>query len=184
MAIHSSLLAWRVPWTEEPGGCSPQGLKESDWTGETEHTHISSSWGSGLQFPLHSQANGSERQYRKWVRTGTLEPKGLSLSSCSLDYKSYNLGNHCLTQFPNLLVEIMIILIYKLRIKDICNCGSDNKESACNVGDPVSISGLGRSRGERNGNTLQYSYLENSTDRGAWWTMVCRVTKSWTRLSN
>ena len=43
MAIHSSLLAWRVPWTEEPGGYSPQGLKESDRTGETEHTHISSS---------------------------------------------------------------------------------------------------------------------------------------------
>ena len=41
MAIHSSLLAWRVPWTEEPGGYSPQGLKESDRTGETEHTHIS-----------------------------------------------------------------------------------------------------------------------------------------------
>jgi len=41
------------------------------------------------------------------------------------------------------------------------------KESACNVGDPDSIPGLGRSPGGRNGNSLQYSCLENSMDRGA-----------------
>ena len=32
MATHSSLLAWRMPWTEEPGGYSPWGHKESDTT--------------------------------------------------------------------------------------------------------------------------------------------------------
>ena len=32
MATHSSLLAWRIPWTEEPGGCSPWDHKESDTT--------------------------------------------------------------------------------------------------------------------------------------------------------
>ena len=32
MATHSSILAWRIPWTEEPGGYSPQGRKESDTT--------------------------------------------------------------------------------------------------------------------------------------------------------
>ena len=31
------------------------------------------------------------------------------------------------------------------------------------------IPGSGRSPGEENGNPLQYSYLENSRDRGAWW---------------
>ena len=40
--------------------------------------------------------------------------------------------------------------------------GSDGKESACNGGDPDSIPGLGRSPGEANGYTLQYSSLENS----------------------
>ena len=39
---------------------------------------------------------------------------------------------------------------------------SDGKESACNVGDPGSIPGWGRSPGEENGNTLQYSCLEKS----------------------
>ena len=45
------------------------------------------------------------------------------------------------------------------------------------------ISGLGRSPGEGHGNPLQYSCLENSKDRGAWWATVHGVTKSQTRLS-
>ena len=32
MAIHSSILAWRIPWTEEPGGLQSMGSKESDTT--------------------------------------------------------------------------------------------------------------------------------------------------------
>ena len=32
MAAHSGILAWRIPWTEEPGGLQPQGHKESDTT--------------------------------------------------------------------------------------------------------------------------------------------------------
>ena len=46
--------------------------------------------------------------------------------------------------------------------------GSDGKVSACNAEDPGSIPGLGRSPGEGNGNSLQYSCLENSMDGGAW----------------
>ena len=59
-------------------------------------------------------------------------------------------------------------------------CGSDGKESACNAGDLGSIPGSGRSLGEGNGNPLQYSYLENPVDRGAWWVTVQRVAKSQT----
>ena len=62
--------------------------------------------------------------------------------------------------------------------------GSDDKESASNVGDPGSIPGLGRSPGEGNGNPLQYSCLENSMDRGAWQDMVHGIAKSQTRLSD
>ena len=60
--------------------------------------------------------------------------------------------------------------------------GSDSNESSCNVGDPGSISGLGRSPGEGNGNSFQYSYLENYMDGGALWATVRGVTKSWTWL--
>ena len=45
--------------------------------------------------------------------------------------------------------------------------GSDGKESAYNVEDLSLISGLGRSLGERNGNPLQYSYLEKSHEQGS-----------------
>ena len=41
------------------------------------------------------------------------------------------------------------------------------------------IPGLGRSSGEGNDNLLQYSYLENLVDRGAWQTIVHGVAKSW-----
>ena len=37
MTTHSSIPAWRIPWTEEPGGCSHWGLTESDMT-ECAHT--------------------------------------------------------------------------------------------------------------------------------------------------
>ena len=46
--------------------------------------------------------------------------------------------------------------------------GSDAKESACSEGDLGSTLGLGGSPAERNGNPLQYCWLENSMDRGAW----------------
>ena len=46
--------------------------------------------------------------------------------------------------------------------------GSDGKVSACNVEDPCSNLGLGRSPGEGNGNPLQYPCLENPMDRGAY----------------
>ena len=59
---------------------------------------------------------------------------------------------------------------------------SDNKESACSTGDLGSIPGLGRSPGEGNGYSLQYSFLENSMDRGASWATVQGVAKSWTQL--
>ena len=60
------------------------------------------------------------------------------------------------------------------------------KESARNAEDERdvgSISGLGRSLEIENGNQLQYSCLENSMERGAWWATIHRVAKSWTRLS-
>ena len=42
MATHSSILAWSIPWTEEPGGLSPQPHKEWDTTKATEHTSTQS----------------------------------------------------------------------------------------------------------------------------------------------
>ena len=62
--------------------------------------------------------------------------------------------------------------------------GSDSKASAYNSGDPGSIPGSGRYPGEGNGNSLQYSCLENPMDRGAWLATVHGITKSRIRLSD
>ena len=60
--------------------------------------------------------------------------------------------------------------------------GSEVKASVWNVGYLGSIPGSERSPGEGNGNSLQYSCLENPMDRGAWQATVHGVTKSWTQL--
>ena len=54
---------------------------------------------------------------------------------------------------------------------------SVGKESACNVGDLGFIPGSGRSPGEGNDYSLQYSHLENSMDRGTWWALVHGAAK-------
>ena len=59
------------------------------------------------------------------------------------------------------------------------------KKPTCNAGDSGdtdSIPGLGRSPGGGNGNTLQYSCLENPMHEGAWPATVHRVTKSQIQL--
>ena len=52
--------------------------------------------------------------------------------------------------------------------------------SAGDIRDTSLIPRLGRSPGTGHGNPLQYSWLENLMDRGAWWATVHRVAKSQT----
>ena len=59
---------------------------------------------------------------------------------------------------------------------------SGGKESACDVRDPGSIPGSGRSPEDGNGNPLQYYYLENLMDRGAWWATLWGHKESVTQL--
>ena len=58
--------------------------------------------------------------------------------------------------------------------------GKNPPDNAGDVRDLGSVPGLGRSPGEGNGNPLPYSFLGNSTDRGAWWATVHGVEKNWT----
>ena len=43
MATHSSILAWRTPWTKEPGGLQSMELQRLDMTERLTHTHTASS---------------------------------------------------------------------------------------------------------------------------------------------
>ena len=56
MATHSSILAWRIPWTEEPVGLQSTGSQKSDATELNSHSNgceVVSRCGFDLHFPYH-----------------------------------------------------------------------------------------------------------------------------------
>ena len=48
MATHSGILAWRIPWTEEPGGLQPRWSQREDMTEATQHTYTQGDKSLGL----------------------------------------------------------------------------------------------------------------------------------------
>ena len=74
--------------------------------------------------------------------------------------------------YQNLLYEVGMSLVAQLN------------NPPANAGNIGSIPGSGKTPGEGNGNTLQYSCLRNPMDRGAWRATAHGVTKNWTQLSN
>ena len=62
--------------------------------------------------------------------------------------------------------------------------GKNLPASAGDAGEASSIPGSGRSLGEGNDNSLQYSCLENPMDREAWWATVPGIAKSQARLND
>ena len=84
----------------------------------------------------------------------------------------------------HILLAYFFFAVYSWSYTDLFPGRSDGKAPANNAGDPGSIPDLGRSPGERNGNPLQYSCLENPMYRGAGWATVHGVEKSQTRLSD
>ena len=73
---------------------------------------------------------------------------------------------------PNMMnihtyIQVSTNLLLHVYRSDYIPGGSESKESACDEGDPSSIPGLRRSLREGNRNPLEYSCLENPTDRGA-----------------
>jgi len=61
-----------------------------------------------------------------------------------------------------------------------CAVVNNLPDSAGYIREGGSIPGLEKNPGIRNGNLLQYSCLENSMDRGAWWAINYEVIKNWT----
>ena len=114
-----------------------------------------------------------------WPRTGVStrhrlgRNKNLDLwRKCSCCYRSLFLWLLCCSQL-GIISGSLASTTWDRRALFFCGTsqdfpgGSDGKESACNAGDMGLIPGLGKSPGEENGYPLQYSYLENSMDRGA-----------------
>ena len=69
VTAHSSILAWRIPWTEEPGGYSPQGGRELDMT---ERLTVSINSATILEKEMTTQSS-----ILAWKIPWTEEPGGL-----------------------------------------------------------------------------------------------------------
>ena len=152
MAPHSSTLAWKIPWMEEPGRLQSMGS-----------LRVGHDWVTSLSlFTFHTleKEMATHSSVLAWRIPGTGKPGGLPSNGVTQSR----------TQLKWLSSSIGVIYTFL--------GGSDCKESACNAGDLSSISGLGRSAGEGNGNPLQYSGLENPMDRGAWQATVDGITES------
>ena len=83
MATHSSILAWRIPWTEEPGGLQSMGLQELGTTEKlSTHTHTHAHTHSGISFSHEKEENpasrgymvGPQGHYAKWHKPGREGP--------------------------------------------------------------------------------------------------------------
>ena len=157
MATHSSTLAWKILWIEEPGRLQSMGSQRDrhGWVTSLSLFTFMHWWGKWQPTPVflpgESQWWQSLVGCRLWGRreSDTTEERLSSSSSFA--------------SFPG---------------------GSDVKESAKNSGDLRSMPGLGRSPG--GGHSTHSSILAWSIpmDRGAWQAIVHRVTKSQTRLSD
>ena len=194
MATHSSTLAWKIPWMEEPGklrypGKSRIGLNVFTFT---FHFHALEK-----EMATHSSAPA-------WRIPGTEEPGGLQSMRSQSRTRLSNFTLLCVVFYSPILSSTLTMasLIAQLEknylqcrrprfdswVRKIrwrrdrlptpvslgFSCGSAGKAPACSAGDLGSIPGLGRPPGGGEGYPLQYSGLESPMDRGAWQATVHR----------
>ena len=158
MAPHSSILAWKIPWTEKPGRRqSMASLRVGDTT-ERLHFHFSLSCiGEGNGNPLQCSCLENPRDGGAWWAS----VYGVAQSRTQLKWLSCSSSIYIVT-----------------------HCNSDGKESASTAGDLGSFPESGGSPGGGHGTPLQYSSLENLMDRGARWAVQSVGSQSLTRLSD
>ena len=135
MATHSSTLAWKIPWTEEPGRLQSMGSQR-----------VGHDWATSL----------SLFTFMYWRRTW--QPTPVFLPGESQGQGSLVAAVYGVTQSQTRLKRFSSSS--SKRSKGFLG-GSDGEEFACNAGDLSSIPGLGRSPGGGHDNPLQYSCLEN-----------------------
>ena len=175
MATHSSTLAWKIPWMEEPGGLQSMGSLRvgHDWaTSLSLFTFMH--WGRKWQptpvfLPGEFQWRGSLVGCHLWVAQSRTRLKWLSSSSSIEQWRRQWHPTPVLLPGES----------HGWRSLEGCSpwghWGSDTTER---LHFHFSLSCIG----EGNGNPLQRSCLENPRDGGAWWAAVYGVAQSRTRL--
>ena len=165
-ANHSSILAWKISWTEEPSGLQSMGSQR-----------VGHNWATSLSFFLSIMFNdfpgSSAGKESTWNAgdLGSILGSGRSSGAGTGNPLQYS----CLENFMDrgawrAIVHGVTKVWYNLLTKPPPPWRLCPKAR--------------RSPGGGNGNPFQYSCLENSTVREAWWAIVHGVTKSWTWLSD
>ena len=191
MATHSSILAWRIPWTEEPGRLQPMGSQELDTTQQLNYyyyyydsKYLGELSGKDSACQCRSHRKGGFHPWgrkspwrRKWQPTpvfllGKSHGQRSLVGYCPWGRKESDTTEVTQQQQQQQQMNAQVALVVKnLPIQ------------AGDLRDRGSIPGLGTSPGGGNGNPLQYSYLENPMDKRAWQATVYGVTNSRTQLS-
>ena len=174
MATHSSILVWRIPWTEEPGGLQSVGLQR------VGHNWVTNAFTFFTFFTFnHHEPPCSVMEH---TYTGLMKYKPYKLNkNGSPILQEVEEREKCVGVISVCFIIVIQLMMSQDRI-DIWGLfpgSSAGKESACNKEDLGSIPGLGGSPGEGKSYPLQYSGLENSMN-----CIVHGVTKSWTQLSD
>ena len=105
MAFHSSTLAWRIPWTEEPAGLQSMGLRvRHDWVTSLSlftFMHWRRKWKPTPVFlPGESQGQGSLVGYRLWGRRVGHDWSDLAEAAAAFEYK-HRFGSISMSLFQN-----------------------------------------------------------------------------------
>ena len=153
MATHSTILAWKAPWTEKPGYLESTGLQS--WTWLSDWTHTETWQHSGKLLSFTSRHSALWRSPHLWLK----------LSSCKL-----------------IMAPHSSTFAWKIPWTEeagrLQSMGSLQLDTIERLHFHCSLSCIG----EGNGSPLQCSCLENHRDGEAWWAAVCGVAQSRTQL--
>ena len=199
MATHSSILAWRIPWTEEPGGLQPMGserVSHHRTSKPAQHgaRHVSGARKTSDKLTGHEPCQGESW----WCQDAEVKGRHQEGGGCcpwgasarcrgeQHDFCSSRWGTWMRKQGDKLKDhvfyhhhQINILLEVAPQVALVLKNPPANAGSIRDVG---LIPGLGRAPGGGNGNSLQYSFLENPMDRGAWQPTVHGAANRWAQL--
>ena len=152
MATHSSTLAWRIPWTEEPGGLQSMG---SQRVGHNCATNFHFDFQPCEIRFLFIQLSSS-------LYIHTTRIKWQKYKDIPISLKCLNQQSHTDT-LPHVLVSSLVFVCILFNLSQLLSMGlpgiSVIKNLPANAGDLSLIPGLGRSPGEGNGNPLTLVFL-------------------------
>ena len=143
MATHSSILAWRIPWIEEPGRLQSMGSQESDTIQRLNHHHHHSCWGEASGFLSHQEdscgkvkwsrshytdwteaTHGSSTMSRVWKASGWRVRQDFEMREVNTDSHFEELGHqHRISEkwlrWPGWLEVPFEICVYEFSVREI-----------------------------------------------------------------